>query len=57
MIASAVATVNVWTGAPLLAVWVGSQVQPDKLLSYRAVVTVVVVLAALTFLLGWRWSG
>ena len=52
VIASAVATVNVWTGAPLLAVWVGSQVQPDKLLSYRAVVTVVVVLAVLTFLLG-----
>ena len=51
--ATAVATVNVWTGAPLLAVWIGSQVQPGRLLSYRAVVTVVVVLAALTFLLGW----
>ena len=53
VIATAVATMNVWTGAPLLAVWIGSQVQPGRLLSYRAVVTVVVVLAVLTFLLGW----
>jgi len=53
VVASTVAAINVWTGAPLLALWVGSQVQPGRLLSYRGVVTVVVVLAVLTFLLGW----
>src|SRR4051794_17518077 len=53
VVATAVAATNVWTGAPLLAVWVGSQVQSGRLLSMRGVVTVVVVLGVLTFLLGW----
>lgn len=51
--ATALAAINVWTGAPLLAVWVGSQAQPGRLLSMRGVVTVVAVLAVLAFLLGW----
>jgi hypothetical protein len=53
VIATTLAATNVWTGAPLLALWVGSQVQPGRLLSMRGVVTVVAVLALLTFLLGW----
>jgi hypothetical protein len=53
VIASAIAAINAWTGVPLLAVWAGSQVQAGRLLSMRGVVTVVAVLAALEFLLGW----
>jgi DNA primase-like protein len=53
VIATALVTINVLTGAPLLAVWVGSQAQSGRLLSMRGVVTVVAVLAALAFLLGW----
>jgi hypothetical protein len=53
VIATAIAAINAWTGVPLLAVWAGSQVQAGRLLSMRGVVTVLVVLAALEFLLGW----
>ena len=52
--ASALCTINMWTGAPLLAVWVGSKVQGDlKHLSMTAVFSVILVLAALLFLLAW----
>jgi hypothetical protein len=52
--ASALCSVNMWTGAPLLAVWVGSKVQGNlNNLSMTAVFSVVVVLAALVFLLAW----
>ena len=44
--ASALAAINIWTGAPLLAVWVGSQVVGDSGLSMGAVFVVIVVLAA-----------
>ena len=44
--ASALAAINIWTGAPLLAVWVGSQVASGSTLSMGAVFVVVVVLAA-----------
>jgi hypothetical protein len=53
VIATAVVSVNVWTGAPLLAVWVGAQAQGGRVLSLRGVVTVLVVLAVLAFLLAW----
>jgi hypothetical protein len=53
VIATALAAVNVWTGAPLLAVWVGSQAQGGKVLSLSGVVTVLVVLGILAFLLAW----
>ena len=53
MIATALAAINLWTGAPLLAVWVGSQVQAGRLLSMWGVLTVLVVLGLLAFLLGW----
>ena len=44
--ASALAAINIWTGAPLLAVWVGSRVASGSRLSMLAVFVVVVVLAA-----------
>jgi len=51
--ATALLAVNAWTGAPLLAVWVGSQAQSGKVLSTRGVLTVLVVLSVLVFLIGW----
>ena len=55
---TALASVNVWTGAPLFAVWVGSKAQGDfSSLSMGAVALVVVVLAivelGLLMVLGW----
>jgi len=50
--ASALCSINMWTGAPLLAVWVGSKVQGDlNNLSMTAVFSVILVLGALVFLL------
>src|SRR6476469_6963647 len=50
--ASAVCSINLWTGAPLLAVWVGSKVQGNlNNLSMTAVFSVIVVLGAMVFLL------
>jgi hypothetical protein len=45
--AAAFVTVNIWTGAPLLALWVGSQAVGPSGLSMTAVGIVVVVLAVL----------
>jgi hypothetical protein len=51
---SALVSVNIWTGAPLLAVWVGSQIQQAQdRLSMTALFAVVVTLAATVFLLAW----
>jgi hypothetical protein len=51
---SALVSINIWTGAPLLAVWVGSQVQrAQDRISMTALFTVVVVLGVTVFLLGW----
>ena len=47
----AVTTVNVWTGGPLLALWVGSRVQGTGPPSMAAVGTVAVVLGAISFVL------
>jgi nitrogen fixation-related uncharacterized protein len=50
--ASAICSINIWTGAPLFAVWVGSKVQGNlNNLSMTAVFSVIVVLAAMVFLL------
>jgi hypothetical protein len=53
-IAAALASVNIWTGAPVLALWVGGQFQgwlgdraPGTGVSMQGVLAVVVVLAAL----------
>jgi hypothetical protein len=54
---TALLTVNVWTGCPLLALWVGSRTVGAGDLSMRAVVVVLVVLAllegAMLLLLAW----
>jgi hypothetical protein len=47
--ATALVAINIWTGAPLLALWVGSRVVGKTVLSMRAVLVVVVVLAILVF--------
>jgi hypothetical protein len=50
--ASALCSINLWTGAPLFAVWVGSKVQGSfNTLSMTAVFSVVAVLAGTVFLL------
>jgi hypothetical protein len=46
--ATAFLSINLWTGAPLLALWVGSQAADEQTLSMSAVVVVVLVLAVLT---------
>ena len=54
LIGSALATINIWTGAPLLAVWVGSRIQAAQdRLSMTALLAVVATLAAAVFLLAW----
>jgi hypothetical protein len=50
--ASALCTINLWTGAPLFAIWVGSKVQGNlNNISMTALFSVVVVLAVTVFLL------
>jgi uncharacterized membrane protein len=51
--ATALAAINVWTGAPLFALWVGSRVQGTDGLSMTAVAAVVGVLAVLVIALAW----
>jgi hypothetical protein len=57
---TALATVNVWTGCPLLALWVGSRAVGRHDLSMGAIVVVLVVLAllegAMLLLLAWLSS-
>jgi hypothetical protein len=51
--ASALCAINIWTGAPLFAVWVGSKVQGNlNNISMTALFSVIVVLAVIVFLLG-----
>ena len=47
--ATAFVAANIWTGCPLLALWVGSQAVGRQTLSMGAVGVVVVVLAVLVF--------
>jgi hypothetical protein len=44
--AMGVVTLNIWTGAPLLGLWVGSRVAPDSGISMLAVLVVTVVIGA-----------
>lgn len=46
---TALVTVNVWTGCPLLALWIGSQAAGTHDLSMPAIVVVIVALGALEF--------
>ena len=47
---------NVWTGSPLFALWVGSRVQGSGSLTMTAVFVVVIVLAATSLTLAWILS-
>jgi hypothetical protein len=47
--ATAFLSINLWTGAPLLALWVGSRLVGRTTLSMQAVFVVVIVLAVLVF--------
>jgi CBS domain containing-hemolysin-like protein len=47
--ATAFLAINIWTGAPLLALWVGSRIVGKQALSMTAVFVVVIVLAALVY--------
>ena len=49
--AMAIVAVNIWTGAPLLALWVGSRVQGDSGLSMGAVFVVIAVMGATMYAL------
>ncbi len=51
--AAALAAVNIWTGSPLLAVWVGSRVVGDSGLSMGAVFLVILVFGASAIGLAW----
>jgi hypothetical protein len=42
--AMGVVTLNIWTGAPLLGLWVGSRVAPDSGISMLAVLVIAVVI-------------
>jgi hypothetical protein len=54
---SALASINIWTGAPLLAVWVGSQIQSAQdRLSMTALFAVIATLAVTVFALAWVLS-
>jgi hypothetical protein len=59
-VATALVAINIWTGGPLLALWVGSQAVGSRTLSMGAVFLVVVVLAVvevgLAAELGWLSS-
>ena len=46
--ATAFLSINLWTGSPLLALWVGSQAVGERALSMTAVFIVLVTLAVLT---------
>jgi len=46
--ATAFLSINLWTGSPLLALWVGSEAADQQTLSMMAVFVVVLVLAVLT---------
>ena len=47
--ATAFLAINIWTGAPLIALWVGARVVGKRTLSMTAVFVVVVVFGALVF--------
>jgi hypothetical protein len=53
VIATGLAAINVWTVAPLIAIWLGSQAQGGQVVSLRGVFTVLVVMGVLAFLLAW----
>ncbi len=55
----AVASVSIWTAAPLLGLWVGSRVAPSSGISMLAVLSIVVTIGAAAWLLvrSLAWLG
>lgn len=51
VIATGLVAMNTWTGAPLLALWIGSLAQAGQVLSARGVLVVLVVVGVLEYLL------
>ena len=51
-IAMAIVALNIWTGSPLLALWIGSRFQPAGGPQMGPIFVVVLVLALLSFMLG-----
>jgi hypothetical protein len=49
--AMGIVTLNIWTGAPLLGLWVGSRVAPESGISMLAVLVIVVVIGASAWVL------
>jgi len=49
--AMGVVTMNIWTGAPLLGLWVGSRVAPESGVSMLAVFVIVVVIGLAAWVL------
>jgi hypothetical protein len=49
--AMGVVTLNIWTGAPLLGLWVGSRVAPESGISMLAVFVIAVVIGATAWIL------
>lgn len=47
--ATAFLTINIWTGAPLAALWVGSAVSDQNMLSMTSLYVVVIALAVFVF--------
>jgi hypothetical protein len=47
----AVVAINIWTGSPLLAVWVGSRIQGDSRVSMTAVFAVIACMVVTSILL------
>jgi formate hydrogenlyase subunit 3/multisubunit Na+/H+ antiporter MnhD subunit len=47
--ATTLVSINIWTGFPLLALWIGSRLVPQSGLSMSAVIIVVVLLAVMSF--------
>jgi hypothetical protein len=47
--ATAFVTINIWTGCPLFAVWVGAQVVAERRVTMAALLVIVVVLAVAVF--------
>jgi hypothetical protein len=51
MVAMVLVTVNIWTGGPLLALWIGSRVQPQSGPSMLAIAVVAISLGVISYLL------
>jgi hypothetical protein len=51
VVAMAVVTANIWTGGPLLALWIGSRAQPDSGPSMFAIAVTAVSLGVISYAL------